>query len=127
MTRSLVLVAVIAACIGADPAAPTQLAITNLGDNAWLKLNPERQPRSRMYCGGCLGDGLLWFFGGGHGGYKYNDVELYAVAGNQWVQATEPEDWRLVKGAESMGGGSGVAVLSPKSRPLGEHTYQQFC
>jgi len=80
-----------------------------------------------MYSGCCIGDGKLWFFGGGHGAYKYNDVELYDVAANRWDRMTEREAWTEVKGAEGMGGGWGVGVPSHKLRPLGQHTYQQVC
>ena len=101
--------------------------IAGMPDNTWLRLNPAGEPRSRMYSGCCMGDGKLWFFGGGHGGYKYNDVELYDVSANRWDRLTEREAWTEVKAAEGMGGGWGVAVLSAKLRPLGQHTYQQVC
>ncbi|MHC4914598.1 MAG: RNA polymerase sigma factor [Planctomycetota bacterium] len=111
----------------AEPAKNLNPRIAAMSDNSWLRLKPEREPRSRMYSGCWLGEGVLMFFGGGHGAYKYNDVELYHIAANRWERATEKEAWTEVKGAGGMGGGWGVPVLSPKTRPLGEHTYQQFC
>ena len=128
---ALMTVVTTGACLGGSaksgPVSTLNTQIANMPDNTWLRLNPPREPRSRMFSGCCLGDGKLWFFGGGHHAYKYNDVELYDVAANRWDRVTEREAWPEVKGAESMGGGVGVAVPSHALRPLGQHTYQQVC
>ena len=114
---------------------PPSPELARLRANTWVHVRPSRNPAGRSYSGICYGGGLIFYFGGGHHSYPGNDVELYDVAGNTWTQATEPESWRdahkwthitdadkeVVKG---IGGGWGVPVLSPKGRPLTEHTYQ---
>jgi hypothetical protein len=73
------------------PAARAALnpQIARMADNTWLRLKPAREPRSRMYSGCCIGDGNVWFFGGGHHAYKYNDVELFRIADNRWDRLTD--------------------------------------
>jgi RNA polymerase sigma factor (sigma-70 family) len=112
--------------------------LVNLPANTWVKLTPDRNPVGRSYSGICYGDGYLFYFGGGHGSHPGNDVELYDVAANKWIQATEAENWTDAdkwthlsdaekKQAKGIGGGWGVPQLSPKGRPLTEHTYQMHC
>ncbi len=103
--------------------------LTAVGDNAWLQLKPKRMAFTRMYSGCSMGDGLLWYFGGAHRGYKGNDVQLFDVAKGDWIQATPPEwpkvgskDWKTM-----VSGGGRTSALSPTGRPYTEHTYQQAC
>ncbi|MDP6637396.1 MAG: kelch repeat-containing protein [Phycisphaerae bacterium] len=110
-------------------------ALLRLPANTWVHLKPQRNPAARSYSGVCYGAGLIFYFGGGHHSYPGNDVELYDVAEGKWTQATDPENWRdahrwkhvsdadrkIIRG---IGGGWGVPILSPKGRPLTEHTYQ---
>ena len=76
----------------ADEAPPGQAALnlklTAMGDNTWLRLKPKGMAKARTYSGACMGDGLLWYFGGAHRGYKGNDVQLYDPRANEWIQAT---------------------------------------
>lgn len=108
--------------------------------NTWVHLKSERSPVGRSYSGigGAIGRGYVFYFGGGHGSHPGNDVELYHIASNRWVQATEMEDWHDAdkwthltpeerKKAKGIGGGWGVPYVSPKGRPLTQHTYQQTC
>ena len=110
----------------------------NLPASTWVKITPNRNPEGRSFSGICWGNGLIYYFGGGHASYTCNDVELYDVAANTWTQATEPEDWRgadhwrhltpeEARKATVIGGGCPASpfVLSPKGRPLTYHTYQQ--
>jgi len=134
MTAAWTLVCVV--LIGqAGPGPKTNAQLLNLPANTWVHLRPARNPVGRSYSGICYGNGLLFYFGGGHGSHPGNDVELYDVAANAWTQATEPESWRDAdtwthlspeerKQVKGIGGGWGVAHLSPKGRPLTEHTYQ---
>ena len=100
-----------------------------MADNCWLRLKPRNMAKARTYSGACMGQGLLWYFGGAHRGYKGNDVQLYDPRANEWIQATEPEwppvgskDWKAMTG-----GGGSTSSLSPRGRPYTEHTYQQVC
>jgi len=121
----------------AEPKSQKQLnpQLLNLPANTWVRLRPARNPAGRSYSGVCHGAGMIYYFGGGHHSYPSNDVELYDVAANTWTQATEPENWREAgtwthltpqekKTVTGIGGGWGVSVLSPKGRPLTQHTFQ---
>ena len=108
---------------------PLNEKLTAMGDNTWLRLEPKGMAKARTYSGACMGDGLLWYFGGAHRGYKGNDVQLYDPRANEWKQATEAEwpkvgsdDWKSM-----VSGGGTTRSLSPKGRPYTEHTYQQVC
>ena len=124
-----------------EPApAPKKLNpdLVALPPNTWVKIKPNRNPEGRSFSGVCWGNGLIYYFGGGHHSYVGNDVELYDVAANTWTQATECEDWRehakwtylteqQQKDINAIGGGSNapLGILSPKGRPLTYHSYQQ--
>jgi hypothetical protein len=89
-----------------------------MGDNAWLKLNPPREPIGRNYSGACVGDGKVWYWGGGHFSYDGNDVELYDPATNTWTRSYEPEH----------AGWPQRWKISPREgSPAARHTYQQVC
>ena len=129
----------VAVRLAAAEPAPKKLNpdLINLPANTWVKLKPDRNPVARAFGGVCCGAGYLFYWGGGHADYPCNDVELYDVANNKWIQATEPEDFRdapkwphltpeQVKLAMVIQGGCPTVapILSPKGRPLVEHTYQ---
>jgi len=113
--------------------------LLHLPANTWVKVKPNRDPEGRSFSGICWGNGLIYYFGGGHGSYVGNDVELYDVAANTWTQATECEDWRdytkwthasreqLATVANIGGGSNPQGVLSPRGGPLTHHTYQMHC
>ncbi len=114
--------------LGAAPAAPNPV-LSALPPNTWVKLAPERNPVGRSYSGiaGAYGEGLIFYFGGGHGSHLGNDVELFDVHRNAWAQATDIEKpvpgtpaWEITKGW-------GTPELTPKGRPYTEHTYQLTC
>jgi len=69
----------------------------------------------------------MWFWGGGHGAYKYNDVELYHVAEDRWERATPKDDWTKFKGTDSIGGGADSGHVTPQGRPFTHHSYQRVC
>jgi hypothetical protein len=110
--------------------------LVNLPPNTWVHIKPDRNPEGRAYAGVCWGNGLISYFGGHHRSYACNDVELYDVAANKWIQATEPEDWRdypkwthltpeqakFMPNFDNQPGNP--YILSPKGRPLTYHTYQ---
>jgi hypothetical protein len=122
-------------CGAAEPAqAPAGRKLNpdlvNLPPNTWVKITPDRNPAGRSFSGVCWGNGMLFYFGGYHNSYPCNDVELYDVAANRWVQATEPEDWRdcakwphltaeqVRRVKEAARGTNSPGILSPKGRPL---------
>ncbi len=90
--------------------------IDSLSDNSWAYLNPQlskryqaffkdpartdaqtpadmietREPAFREYSYPVYGDGKIIYFGGAHGGYAGNDVEVYDIANNIWSQSYKP-------------------------------------
>ena len=85
--------------------------LADLGANQWLYANPQpshalvlkgrdenspvaeittREPAFREYTSPAWGDDELVYFGGGHGGYCGNDVEVYDPAANRWRQCYRP-------------------------------------
>jgi hypothetical protein len=102
--------------------------VAALGDNQWVNLSPPRPPNNRRnYSGFCLGQGVLWFWGGGHKGYPANDVELFDIAANQWRQVTEAESYDDIKGAQHLRNGEHSWILTARKRPITQHSYQTFC
>ncbi|KKL88921.1 hypothetical protein LCGC14_1919840, partial [marine sediment metagenome] len=72
--------------------------ILALGDNAWLKMDPLREPEGRNFSGACWGDwgegGRAFYFGGAHFSYKYDDVAFYDPVANTWTRSWENrKDW----------------------------------
>lgn len=85
--------------------------LSGLDENAWVKITAEpskrwvlqtrdensaaveettREPAFREYTSPAFGDGKIFYFGGGHGGYFGNDVEIYDPAANRWHQTYRP-------------------------------------
>lgn len=90
---------------------PAASAVPNLPSNTWAYASPEsswrympvaqqpdavqpyvetKEPQFREYTGIALGDGLVYYFGGGHSGYPGNDVETYSLQTNTWRQSYKP-------------------------------------
>ena len=83
-------------------------------------------PAARYFSGLTYGGGRLAYFGGGHGGWPGNDVEIYEIAANAWTQSWKPEV--CLNGDQPCGaiyGGSTSPYTTPLGRPYVEHTYQQ--
>jgi len=131
----------------AQASPPIPSAGLDLGNNEWRLLNPQpsdryvtgnwpsvdvlssqrNTPSAREYSGIHYGDGKIFYFGGGHGGYAGNDVEVYGIAGNIWWQSYKPEVCdRNDPACNGIYGGWGVARLTPLGRPYTEHTFQKF-
>jgi hypothetical protein len=72
---------------------PNADPIKNLGNNQWARLYPNREPAGRSYSGIHYGNGKILYFGGGHGSYAGNDVEIYDIATNTWARQYPPEFW----------------------------------
>lgn len=135
----------------ADPAVAAQLA--GLPANGWLAMNPKTrtvhqpainsqdasaadlrqrtvasgEPVTRSYSGLAYGAGMVFNFGGGHSTHPGNDVDLYSIDANQWVEQYPPEspangsrEARIIAGS-----GSAVVDITPLGRPYTQHTYQQ--
>ena len=111
--------------------------IMAMADNTWLKMSPERNAKGRQYCGPCYGGGKLFYFGGGHFSWPYNDVELYDLATDAWEQVTKPEvppeceerfrNPKTATSGEVVRDCSKIAAerASPSGAPyMGGHTYQ---
>lgn len=117
-----------------------------LNDNEWLKvsltssqryiprnrtpatvLESQPDPVAREYGGFHYGDGKLFYFGGGHGGYSGNDVEVYDIAGKVWQQSYNPDVCPAGDNScNRIYQGGPAAVLSPNGRPYTEHTFQKL-
>ncbi len=139
---------------GRPPPDPAAMAVISaLGSNSWVGVNPKPrtvyqsavhshdrsapdhcnrpmtsgEPVSRGYSGVAYGDGIVFNFGGGHESHPGNDVDLYFIAANQWVEQYPPEcpangSWEA---RDIAGAGSAVPTLTPLGRPYTQHTYQQ--
>lgn len=97
--RHVLLITVAVALFAGHPSArgesasqPDALAplVAKLGDNAWMKLAPAREPAGRNYCAPCPGDGQIFYFGGDRQSHDGNDVELYSIRANTWTQSWSP-------------------------------------
>ncbi len=134
-----------------DPAALARLEA--MPDNSWLPLNPKPrtvyqpavapensaapdlrnrtvvsgEPVARSYSGLAYGDGMVFNFGGGHATHPGNDVDLYLIDANQWVDQYPPESPAngTPEAHTIVGAGSAVAIITPLGRPYTQHTYQQ--
>ncbi len=89
-------------------------------------LEPQPNPVGRSYSGIAVGDGRVYYFGGGHASYPGNDVELYDIANNVWIQQYQPEVCDLNDtSCNGIYSGWGTESITPLGRPYTEHTYQQ--
>jgi len=139
-------VALICACAAATPRSPvtTQPATRELnprvlamGDNTWLKMNPPREPDGRNYSGCCWGDwgqgGKIFYFGGAHFSYQYDDVDIYDMATNTWTRSWKPGRIRAEpqKADDQKDGqddrGTALRRAAEAGRLQATHTYQQVC
>src|SRR5204862_3247336 len=81
-----------------------------LPDNTWLRLPTVPTPRyycvywtdcsqaelvsspvGRAYVGTTYADGKIYYFGGGHFSHAGNDVEVFDIGSQTWVQQYPPE------------------------------------
>ncbi|MHC4914487.1 MAG: RNA polymerase sigma factor [Planctomycetota bacterium] len=97
--------------------------IMAMEDNTWLKMSPDRNPRSRPSAGCCFGGGVLFYFGGGGKSGSWNDVELYDPRRDTWTQATSPESTPTGEGVEE-GGPVARQQTGPSGAPYATHTFQ---
>lgn len=86
-------------------------------------------------------DGRIIYWGGGHGNYGGNDMDVYHVAENQWRQETYEENWKTdldgwdhlgtngqptkEKVRQVYGSGPVADYLTGRGRPGTRHVYQQ--
>jgi len=123
------------------PSEDRNPTLLSLPDQQWTRLrpNPSRRyiprnfqrsesveddpnPQGRDYSGIHYGNGKLFYFGGGHGGYMGNDVDVYDIGRNVWTQSYKPE-----VAPENSPDTSWTRRLAPERRPWVEHTYQGGC
>jgi RNA polymerase sigma factor (sigma-70 family) len=97
--------------------------ILAMEDNTWLRMNPDRDPRSRPSAGACFGGGVLFYFGSGGKSGSYNDVELYDPRTDTWTQVTSPEPTPTGEGVVE-GGPTARQGASPSGAPYATHTFQ---
>jgi hypothetical protein len=91
-----------------------------------MTLTQQPVPQSRTYSGLIAGDGKVWLFGGAHRSYAGNDVEVYDVARNIWMQSYQPEVC-VTTGDEGCGAlynTAGTREITSRGRPYAEHSYQ---
>lgn len=90
-------------------------------------LENQSDPVAREYGGIHYGNGKIFYFGGGHGGYAGNDVEAYDILNKRWDQSYKPEVCsfsdnscnRIYQGGPAPG-------LTTAGRPYTEHTLQKL-
>ncbi len=87
------------------------------------------------------GDGRIIYWGGGHGDYGGNDMDVYHAASNEWRQETYEENWKedldswdhlgtgdqptKEKVRQVYGSGPVADYLTGRGRPGTRHSYQQ--
>jgi hypothetical protein len=126
-------------------------ALAGLSDNTWRYLDPvpslrympafknpaatealtpadrklTREPRFREYSSPVYGDGKIFYFGGGHGGYPGNDMEIYDIAANAWTQSYKPQVAAADDPVYGSGGSENVYVdpATGEWRPYTIHGY----
>jgi len=105
--------------------------IVALGDNTWLKMSPAREPEGRNYSGCCWGDwgkgGRIFYFGGAHFSYPYDDVELYDIAANTWTRSWKDRKNWMADGKPALPPAERFAEAVRLGRLPPTHTYQQVC
>jgi hypothetical protein len=110
--------------------------VVAMADNSWLKMNPKKEPEGRNYSGCCLADWgkgpKIFYFGGGHFSYDYDDAAIYDVATNAWTRSwpqarkykpflsKDPEE-KKKQSAEKWKHAVDAGRLPPT------HTYQLIC
>jgi hypothetical protein len=115
--------------------------IKELTNNSWAYLNPtpsqryipvpmqpdaeqelitSAEPSFREYTGIVYGDGKIFYFGGAHGGYPGNDVEIYDIENNLWTQSYKPE---VPPADDPVYGSGGSPNVSPTGKPYTIHGY----
>ncbi|MFA9462360.1 hypothetical protein [Thiohalorhabdus methylotrophus] len=118
-----------------------QTSGTDIPAGTWFQQDPkagEGEPEYRPYSGVVAGNGRAYFWGGGHFTHGGNDIDAYDIAGDEWVQLTEEENWNNVDSWDhltdeekqaiksSQSGGWDVDILTPRGRPLPKHSYSQM-
>lgn len=112
--------------------------------NTWTELTPEDctgelcsqpHPEFRAYSGSAIGNGYIWWWGGGHKAGPYNSIDAYDIAENRWEQLTTAEDirdteeWDHLTAEEkeaqinTWGAGRGPLYWSPLGRFVTDHSY----
>ena len=132
---------------------PVGGTLQTIADNGWLAITPnpssrylvsqynpgpggtvaiaatptvQASPNARGYSGITVGGGLVAYFGGGHGGWPGNDVEIYDPATNLWTQSYKPEVClNITAPCGGIYGGSTSMYRTPLNRPYVEQTYQK--
>jgi hypothetical protein len=139
------LVAVVAVSV-LTPAVASD-AWGDMGDNTWMKVHPRRSerfvphgpkvpdareqqstPEAGTYSGIHYGGGNIFYLTrGAHGSYIGNDVEMYDIDDNIWIQSYRPETCPRDDAACNVlyKWGNTVAV-TPLGRPYAEHTYDYY-
>jgi Galactose oxidase, central domain len=109
--------------------------IVAMADNSWLKMNPGKEPDGRNYSGCCLADwgqgSKIWYFGGAHNSYAYDDVAFYDIATNTWTPSwKDRRNWMKMnlpgKDKQEKRAARSRKMVEAKRLPC-THTYQQVC
>ncbi|MHC4914481.1 MAG: hypothetical protein ACYTGB_03235, partial [Planctomycetota bacterium] len=132
-----------AVAIAGEAKKPVKLnpRIAALADNTWIKMNPEKEPAGRNYSGCALGywngGAKVFYFGGAHFSYAYDDAAVYDVAGNAWKSTWEDRrEW-----VKRLGAAKKLTDEDARKKATGKlwkeavddgrlpptHTYQQMC
>lgn len=112
--------------------------------NTWVELTPDPctgdlcvddVPHFRGYSGSSIGNGYIWWWGGGHKAGPYNSIDAYNIAENRWEAFTTAEDirntneWDHLTAEEketqlnTWGAGRGPLYWSPLGRFPTNHSY----
>lgn len=119
-------------------------ATAQIPPNTWVQLIPEDcagklcskpHPEYRAYSGSSVGNGYVWWWGGGHKAGPTNDIDAYNIDKGRWEQFTTAEDirdtpkWEHLtetqkeKQLSTWGGGQGPMYWSPLGRFMTHHSY----
>lgn len=116
-----------------------------LADNTWKALTPGAsqryiprqatpsnvledvpEPTGRSYSGLFTFPGKMLYFGGAHGSYPGNDVELYDIAANVWTQQYKPEVCDINDPVCNDIYLGATSAITPLGRPYADHVYQHM-
>ncbi len=123
----------------APAAKPKKLnpRILAMADGTWLKMNPKREPDGRNYSGCCWGDWgqgpKIFYFGGAHFSYQYDDIAIYDIATNTWTKTWKPGSTKLnveksgTEKGKKKDRGASLRAAAEAGRLQATHTYQQVC